>query len=84
MRNWHREPNIVALKDTADMEHTAETLAATRGMDFAVLQGFEHLMLPCFALGGAGAFGIVHNLVPRRWWSCMRRSWLGTGRGQTS
>ena len=22
-------------------------------------------MLPCFALGGAGAFGIVHNLVPR-------------------
>lgn len=60
-----QEPNIVALKDTADMEHTAETLAATRGMDFAVLQGFEHLMLPCFALGGAGAFGIVHNLVPR-------------------
>ena len=55
-----QEPNIVALKDTADMEHTAETLA-----DFAVLQGFEHLMLPCFALGGAGAFGIVHNLVPR-------------------
>lgn len=60
-----QEPNIVALKDTADMEHTAETLAATRGMDFAVLQGFENLMLPCFALGGAGAFGIVHNLVPR-------------------
>lgn len=60
-----QEPNIVALKDTADMEHTAETLAATRGKDFAVLQGFEHLMLPCFALGGAGAFGIVHNLVPR-------------------
>ena len=60
-----QEPNIVALKDTADMEHTAETLAATRGRDFAVLQGFEHLMLPCFALGGAGAFGIVHNLVPR-------------------
>ena len=60
-----QEPNIVALKDTADMEHTAETLAATRGMDFAVLQGFGHLMLPCFALGGAGAFGIVHNLVPR-------------------
>jgi len=59
------EPNIVALKDTADMEHTAETLAATRGMDFAVLQGFEHLMLPCLSLGGAGAFGIVHNLVPR-------------------
>ena len=60
-----QEPNIVALKDTADMEHTAETLAATRGRDVAVLQGFEHLMLPCFALGGAGAFGIVHNLVPR-------------------
>lgn len=60
-----QEPNIVALKDTADMEHTAETLAATRGMDFAVLQGFEHLILPCLALGGAGAFGIVHNLVPK-------------------
>lgn len=61
-----QEPNIVALKDTADMEHTAETLAATRGMDFAVLQGFEHLMLPCFSLGGAGAFGIVHNLIPKQ------------------
>lgn len=60
-----QHPNIVALKDTADMEHTAEVLAVTGDMEFSVLQGFEHLMLPCFALGGAGAFDITHNLLPR-------------------
>ena len=60
-----QHPNIVALKDTAEMEHTAKAIAATRGMEFTVLQGFEHLMLPCFSLGGHGAFGIVHNLTPK-------------------
>ena len=62
-----KEPNIVALKDTdADMNHTAEVIALTRDLEFSVLQGYEHLMLPCLALGGAGAFGIVHNIVPKQ------------------
>lgn len=79
-----QEPNIVALKDTADMEHTAETLAATRGMDFAVLQGFEHLMLPASPWAARARSASFTTWFPGRWWSCMRRSWLGTGRGQTS
>jgi 4-hydroxy-tetrahydrodipicolinate synthase len=61
-----KEPNIVGLKDTnADMDQTAKAIAATRDLEFSVLQGFEHLMIPCFALGGAGAFGIIHNLLPK-------------------
>lgn len=60
-----QHPNIVALKDTAEMEHTAKAIAATRDKEFMVLQGFEHLTLPCLALGGQGAFGIVNNLVPK-------------------
>lgn len=59
-------PNIVALKDTDDQMHTCETIRLTRDVkDFAVLHGFEHLMLPSLVVGASGATGILHNLVPK-------------------
>jgi len=57
---------VVGVKNTTDQEHTCKVIALTKDRkDFAVLTGYEHLILPTLAAGGAGATGIVHNLVPK-------------------
>lgn len=57
---------IVGVKNTEDQEHTCKVIALTKDNDdFSVLTGFEHLILPTLAVGGDGATGIVHNLVPK-------------------
>jgi 4-hydroxy-tetrahydrodipicolinate synthase len=58
--------NIVCLKDTTDMMHTAECIALTKDIkDFSVLNGMELCMIPTLALGGGGTMGIAHNIVPK-------------------
>lgn len=58
---------VVALKNTAtDQEHICKVIALTKdNKQFSVITGFEHLILPTFAVGGSGAMGIIHNLVPK-------------------
>lgn len=57
---------IVGVKNTTDQEHTCKVIALTKDNDnFSVLTGFEHLILPTLAVGGDGATGIIHNLVPK-------------------
>ena len=58
---------IVGIKNTADGQHTSKLIALTKdNPNFAVLTGFEHLILPTLALGGHGAIGVVHNLAPKK------------------
>jgi 4-hydroxy-tetrahydrodipicolinate synthase len=58
---------IVGIKNTADGEHTSKLIALTKdNPNFAVLTGFEHLILPTLAIGGHGAVGVAHNLAPRK------------------
>lgn len=58
---------IVGIKNTTDMQHTSKLIALVNDNDsFAVLSGYEHLILPTLAAGGAGAIGVVHNLVPEQ------------------
>ncbi|GAA0345187.1 MULTISPECIES: 4-hydroxy-tetrahydrodipicolinate synthase [Oceanobacillus] len=60
------EEGIVAVKNTTDQEHTCKVIALTKdNEDFTVLTGFEHLILPTLSVGGHGATGIIHNLVPK-------------------
>ncbi|WP_152655481.1 4-hydroxy-tetrahydrodipicolinate synthase [Oceanobacillus sp. CFH 90083] len=57
--------NVVGIKNTDDQVHTCKLLALTKdNPDFSVLTGFEHLIVPTLAIGGQGAIGVVHNLVP--------------------
>lgn len=56
---------IVGIKNTADQIHTSKLLNLVKDNDnFSLLTGFEHLILPTLAIGGHGAIGVVHNLVP--------------------
>ncbi|MBN7741888.1 4-hydroxy-tetrahydrodipicolinate synthase [Bacillus velezensis] len=56
---------IVGIKNTADQQHTCKVIALTKdNPNFSVLTGYEHLILPTLAVGGHGAIGVVHNLVP--------------------
>ncbi|MEP9819820.1 4-hydroxy-tetrahydrodipicolinate synthase [Staphylococcus xylosus] len=56
---------IVGVKNTTDQEHTCKAIALTKDNEgFSVLTGSEHLILPTLAVGGDGATGIIHNLVP--------------------
>ncbi|MFD2831368.1 4-hydroxy-tetrahydrodipicolinate synthase [Corticicoccus populi] len=57
---------VVGIKNTADGQHTSELIGLTKDDEnFSVLTGFEHLILATFAMGGHGAIGVVHNLVPK-------------------
>ncbi|MFP3125820.1 4-hydroxy-tetrahydrodipicolinate synthase [Ectobacillus funiculus] len=58
---------IVGIKNTADGIHTSKLIALTKdNPNFAVLTGFEHLIVPTLALGGQGAVGVAHNLAPKK------------------
>lgn len=58
--------NLVAVKDTCDERHTAQTIAKTRGIEnFTIIEAEEHLLLPTFSVGGTATFSIIFNLLPR-------------------
>lgn len=56
----------MAIKDTTVERHTAQTIAATRGVpNFTVMEAEEHLLLPTYSVGGTAAFSILFNLLPK-------------------
>lgn len=58
--------NIVSVKESADFGHLCQVVTLTRdAVDFTVFTGEEHFILPTFAVGGQGAFGILVNLLPK-------------------
>ena len=58
--------NIVSVKESADFGHLCATVQLTRHVkDFSVFTGEEHFIMPTFAVGGQGAFGILNNLLPK-------------------
>jgi 4-hydroxy-tetrahydrodipicolinate synthase len=57
-------PQFVAIKETSgDLTLSAELLRSAR-KDFRVLQGFDELVLPTFAIGGHGAVLSLGCLLP--------------------
>lgn len=64
-----KHPNIVSLKDTSDMIHTAQTIALVRELDteFTIFQGYEHTILPGLAIGTDGGFAILMNALPKEY-----------------
>ena len=61
-----RIKNIVAVKNTDEMDHTAKLIALSRDMDdFSIINGYENLIMGTLALGGEGTMGLVHNLAPK-------------------
>lgn len=61
-----KEENIVSVKESADFGHLCQVAALTRDVEnFTVFTGEEHFILPTFAVGGQGAFGILVNLLPK-------------------
>lgn len=61
-----QDENIVSVKESADFGHLCQVLTLTQDMDnFTVFTGEEHFILPTFAVGGQGAFGILINLLPK-------------------
>ena len=61
-----QEKNIVSVKESADFGHLCQVAALTKDVDnFTVFTGEEHFILPTFAVGGQGAFGILINLLPK-------------------
>jgi len=60
------EDNIVSVKESADFGHLCKVITLTKDNDnFTVFTGEEHFILPTFAIGGHGAFGILINLLPK-------------------
>lgn len=61
-----QEENIVSVKESADFGHLCKVVTLTKDVDnFTVFTGEEHFILPTFAVGGQGAFGILVNLLPK-------------------
>ena len=57
---------IVAIKETIDETHTAQTYMLTKDIpDFAVMEANEPLLLPSYAIGIDAAFSIIFNLLPK-------------------
>ncbi|MDL2254462.1 dihydrodipicolinate synthase family protein, partial [Ruminococcaceae bacterium OttesenSCG-928-I18] len=58
--------NIVGLKNTEDMDHTAKVIALTADdPDFKIAIGYDSLAVANLATGGDGSMGVVHNVVPK-------------------
>lgn len=58
-------PNIVSIKDTTDLIHTAKVIKATENENFEVATGEENLILADLAIGGSGGIGIISALIPK-------------------
>ncbi|WP_342387540.1 4-hydroxy-tetrahydrodipicolinate synthase [Salinicoccus bachuensis] len=62
-----RIDGVTGIKNTDDGIHTSKVIALTQdNPDFSVLTGFEDLIVPTLSIGGVGAIGVVHNLVPEK------------------
>ena len=57
--------NVVGLKNTADLTSTSQAIEAAANEEFAVLTGWQHLLLPTLAIGGAGAICTIPGVVPK-------------------
>lgn len=58
-------PNIIAIKDTSGTTERAKAvIEATRGLDFAVLQGSEHLSLFSLRAGCHGVLAALAGIAP--------------------
>lgn len=58
--------HVVAVKETTDGIHTANTYMATYDLpDFCVMEANEPKLLTSFALGIESAFSIVFNVIPK-------------------
>jgi len=58
-------PNIVSIKDTTDLIHSAKLIKATENENFAVATGEENLILADLCIGGSGGIGIISALIPK-------------------
>lgn len=57
--------NIVGIKNTEDMDHTAKIIGLTAdNPDFDVAVGYDSLAVGTLATGGSASMGVVHNIVP--------------------
>jgi 4-hydroxy-tetrahydrodipicolinate synthase len=66
IRELAQEENIVCSKESGGFDHLCKVKAMTKDIDnFSVFTGDEHYILPSFAVGCQGAFGIVVNLLPK-------------------
>ncbi len=57
-------PNIAGLKDTSAEDRMPELLAATRGKDFALLQGREPYVLSSLQAGASGCLTALAGVAP--------------------
>jgi 4-hydroxy-tetrahydrodipicolinate synthase len=57
-------PNIAGLKDTSAEDRMPELIAATRGKDFALLQGREPSVLSSLQAGASGCLTALAGVVP--------------------
>lgn len=58
--------NIVAVKNTAEMDHTAKLINMAKDKKFSIINGFETIIMGTLTSGGDGTMGIVHNMVPKK------------------
>lgn len=57
---------IVGLKNTTDQDHTCKVINLTKDItNFAILSGYQHLILPTLSVGGDGAICIIPSLIPK-------------------
>ncbi len=62
-----KHKNIIGIKNTDEMDHTAKLIEMARGRDdFSIINGYENLTLGTLALGGDGLMGIIESLVPKQ------------------
>ena len=58
-------PNVVGIKDTDHLEHTSKLVGETEGLDFGIVNGYEHLVMGSLTSGADGTIGIIHALAPK-------------------
>ena len=58
--------NIVGLKNTEDMDHTAKVIGLTADNEkFKVAIGYDSLAIANLATGGDASMGVIHNILPK-------------------
>lgn len=58
-------PNIVGVKNTMDMDHTAKCISLCASERFSVISGYDTLLMGVFSSGGCAAMGVIQNVFPR-------------------
>jgi 4-hydroxy-tetrahydrodipicolinate synthase len=61
-----KHPNIIGIKDgNKKLDHLAKVLYLTKDDDFEVFTGKDTTAFPFIAFGGAGAFTVAGNVIPK-------------------